>query len=290
MNSKAIKRQLLAAIAMVLVAAIALGSSTYAWFVASGTVTATGMKVQAQSEGGLVIRYNDGKWGTIANAEADTATAHSLYAISTADLVSWYHASAKSIENYEAEASTRDDFSSKIFNDVGIYLGNENGYVLMQEFEIASSKEGSDSAAKGLYVSGITATGASKTFSTSMRVGVKCTYQNSTEYHIYGPVTLGPSDMNNATNNYNVYKPNGDVAGTVTFAEYTETGSKLVDETVSIPYLPTEENPGVKVQIYIWFEGEDHNLYTEQFKAETISISVDFSSMSGGYKKPTTNP
>ena len=32
MQSKAIKRQLLAAVAMVLVAAIALGSSTYAWF------------------------------------------------------------------------------------------------------------------------------------------------------------------------------------------------------------------------------------------------------------------
>ena len=46
MNSKAIRKQLLAAVAMVLVAAVALGSSTYAWFVASGTVTATGMMVQ----------------------------------------------------------------------------------------------------------------------------------------------------------------------------------------------------------------------------------------------------
>ena len=49
MNSKAIKKQLLAAVAMVLVAAVALGSSTYAWFVASGTVTAEGMKVQARA-------------------------------------------------------------------------------------------------------------------------------------------------------------------------------------------------------------------------------------------------
>lgn len=49
MNSKAIKRQLLAAIAMVLVAAVALGSSTYAWFVSNNTVTATTASISAQS-------------------------------------------------------------------------------------------------------------------------------------------------------------------------------------------------------------------------------------------------
>ena len=49
MNSKAIKRQLLAAIAMVLVAAVALGSSTYAWFVTNNTVKATTSQISAQS-------------------------------------------------------------------------------------------------------------------------------------------------------------------------------------------------------------------------------------------------
>ena len=48
MNSKAIKKQLLAAVAMVLVAAVALGSSTYAWFVASNDVKAEGMMLQVQ--------------------------------------------------------------------------------------------------------------------------------------------------------------------------------------------------------------------------------------------------
>lgn len=49
MNSKAIRKQLLAAVAMVLVAAVALGSSTYAWFVSNNTVTATMSKVSAAS-------------------------------------------------------------------------------------------------------------------------------------------------------------------------------------------------------------------------------------------------
>ena len=59
MNSKAIKRQLLAAIAMVLVAAIALGSSTYAWFANNSSVTARTSTISAQTNAAsLVIKYN----------------------------------------------------------------------------------------------------------------------------------------------------------------------------------------------------------------------------------------
>ena len=46
---KALKKQMAAAIAMVCVAAVALGSSTYAWFVSNNTVKATTSKISAQS-------------------------------------------------------------------------------------------------------------------------------------------------------------------------------------------------------------------------------------------------
>ena len=53
MNEKksvnSLKRQLAAAIAMVLVAGIALGSATYAWFVSNNTVKATTSTISAQS-------------------------------------------------------------------------------------------------------------------------------------------------------------------------------------------------------------------------------------------------
>ena len=64
MNSKAIKRQLLAAIAMVLVAAIALGSSTYAWFASNNVVKAEGMSVSAQTEGSLLVISTSTTLGT----------------------------------------------------------------------------------------------------------------------------------------------------------------------------------------------------------------------------------
>lgn len=46
---KALKKQLGAAVAMVCVAAVALGSSTYAWFVSNNTVDATVSSISAQS-------------------------------------------------------------------------------------------------------------------------------------------------------------------------------------------------------------------------------------------------
>ena len=46
---KALKKQLVAAIAMVLVAAVALGSSTYAWFVSNNSVKGTTTTISAQS-------------------------------------------------------------------------------------------------------------------------------------------------------------------------------------------------------------------------------------------------
>jgi hypothetical protein len=46
---KALKKQMAAAIAMVCVAAVALGSSTYAWFVSNNTVKGTTTNISAQS-------------------------------------------------------------------------------------------------------------------------------------------------------------------------------------------------------------------------------------------------
>ena len=52
---KALKKQLAAAIAMVLVAAIALGSSTYAWFVSNTKVDATTTNISAQSNSAYML-------------------------------------------------------------------------------------------------------------------------------------------------------------------------------------------------------------------------------------------
>lgn len=62
MNVKHLRKQLMAAIAMVLVAAVALGSSTFAWFVTNNTVTAQTTSIKAQSNAAFMsIVYDNGE-------------------------------------------------------------------------------------------------------------------------------------------------------------------------------------------------------------------------------------
>lgn len=65
MTTKALKKQLMAAIAMVVVAAVALTSATYAWFVNNTQVTATDVTVTATTASSLQIKhYASGNYGT----------------------------------------------------------------------------------------------------------------------------------------------------------------------------------------------------------------------------------
>ena len=54
-NTKFRKRALLSSVAMLLVAFIALGSATFAWFVANPTATASGLKMQTKADAGIAI-------------------------------------------------------------------------------------------------------------------------------------------------------------------------------------------------------------------------------------------
>ena len=70
MSIKSLKKQLMAAIAMVLVAAVALGSSTYAWFVTNNKVDATTSTISAQSNAAFMTITN----GTSGANAVDTTT------------------------------------------------------------------------------------------------------------------------------------------------------------------------------------------------------------------------
>ena len=87
MNSKAIKRQLMAAIAMVVVAAVSLSSATYAWFVSNNTVTATTSTISAQSNAAFMT-IEEGIEGA-KNSDATTAT------YKTTDSIALYPARVK---------------------------------------------------------------------------------------------------------------------------------------------------------------------------------------------------
>jgi hypothetical protein len=107
MTTKALRKQLVAAIAMVLVAAVALGSSTYAWFSLNTEVSAEGMQVKAVAEQGILINEiataNDTNWDNQALAGQNAPV--SLRATSTANTGTWYVAFSKLSDNSASAAS-----------------------------------------------------------------------------------------------------------------------------------------------------------------------------------------
>lgn len=316
MNSKAIKRQLLAAIAMVLVAALALGSSTYAWFVASGTVKAEGMKVQAQAEGNLVIRHTTKNWGTVATADPyktnGSVVAGSLAPASTANLTKWVHASADGPATY-VSTSDYDVITSNV-NPGTDDAGTCNGYVLVKQFFIRSAT--AQNAPKGLYIDkinvtvGETAAATAQNLSSSLRVGIQCTYGNNKQTLIYAPVGTGENapaygsiELSDKTTINGVYVPADSATGKVAQSAMTPTAvtlaqagwnadasapyNELLSSTVTLPGAKTGDNAStstssdaVEVFVYVWFEGEDTHLYSDNFAAEAMDISIEFQSIS----------
>lgn len=71
MDTKALKKQMVAAIAMVLVAAVALGSATFAWFVTNNKVEATTSTISAQSNAAYMYIRNKNNADT--NSTSDVA-------------------------------------------------------------------------------------------------------------------------------------------------------------------------------------------------------------------------
>lgn len=274
MNSKAIKKQLLAAVAMVLVAAVALGSSTYAWFVASGSVKAEGMKVQAKAEGGLAIRWAgvaSELWATTASAKMTDAKA--LLPASTADLAKWTYAKALKANASNADTSTYENVTGKVFaGDSGAYAENE--YVVMQPFEIRSTA--ADKLAKGLYVSNVTVTrgdNTDKDLDLAIRVGVRLVTEDGFSGNfIYAPLT-GASTSYTWKDPTQQNKETGVTLATVGTA--SDNNSQLVNKAETVPF---GEGQAVKVQVFIWYEGEDAKLYSDNFITNDLSISVEFSS------------
>ncbi|MDD5863637.1 MAG: hypothetical protein PUD80_03225 [Firmicutes bacterium] len=256
MKSKALKRQLLAAVAMVLVAAVALGSSTYAWFVQSSKVTANGMNVQATAEGGIEISNSEKTtWGTSA---ATTNSKAVLYPTSTSDLTKWYHAQADKSVAHNAKAGT---YTTLTLDGTGTDTTSSRQYYQVNEFTIRAT---AGTTATDLKIDKVTASGQADTtaLDKSLRVAIKIGDAN--------PVFFSPASGDTS---YSVWSGTGD---TPTVAVTSNDGQSQVD-----PSVASVDSTGVLVKVYVYYEGEDTQHKSENVTAGTtidnMTVQIDFS-------------
>lgn len=138
MDTKALKKQMGAAIAMVLVAAVALGSATFAWFVNNTKVTAESVDVTAKSANTLLISHDGKAWGTTATfASTESKTfvpVSSTKQLSffkdktwTTEATGEYNASAFEVATEGADYY-KDSFKVKASQDCGLYLDTDTAF------------------------------------------------------------------------------------------------------------------------------------------------------------------
>ena len=300
----ALKKQLAAAIAMVLVAAVALGSSTYAWFVSNNQVTATTSTISAQSNSPFLKIANtadvtdDNAWKNVTTTE-DTFNETNVKTLYPAQVVGEFvagdaevtagTATAADVKFQSAYASNaysateRDNTRFTVGKPATAVTGD---YAYMESFYIGSTDAEAGSFAN-LNVSSV---------SVSVKDGAtfsQYTYDSNGDGTADKTVTADDAKkqmidavrvlvVNNTTGDWAVWNKDGQVTSYTTTATTapTLTGTKMV--TTGNPLADTiEAGKKATIDVYVFYDGADSKIFTNNMSglhdvSATVTFTADF--------------
>ena len=232
---KALKKQLGAAVAMVCVAAVALGSSTYAWFVTNNKVDATTTNISAQSNAAFMTITN----GATGASNVDTTSATTTLGKDT-DLYPATFGEETNSEKGKFMTGYGTDLDNGTLDGTLKLVGTEGTpdeantakYALKEQFNI-SSKGQNLSDLKVENIETATDAAADQLLKTALRVLV--TNSDASKWVVYGLDSAGTKyeiKLSSDTSNANV---------------------ALGDVTAGADTL---------VNVYLYYEGKDTNVKT----------------------------
>lgn len=301
-------KRLIPALAMLLVSAILLGTSTFAWFSMNTQVSATNMQVKAVSDQGLLINEvataTDAGWDNEAtNTYGDGVAPIQLHATSTANTKAWYVAHSRLQDN--AAAATAQGQSANLVDGYKV-LGTSEGYTAVGT-ETVTAAVGGATAQQDVYyvdkggVSGYdngegyyakftyyvkssagaitTSTAANgQTFNIKSVIAEKLTTTSvALDKSLRVAVVVGGKAY--------IFAPlyaADDTDPLPTYYVNAATATTPLDHTVSQPTalatIPATDANGAPVEVYIYFEGEDTNLKTSNALSalDNIKVSINF--------------
>lgn len=278
-------KKLIPAMSLLLISAMLMGTSTYAWFSMSTQVTATGMQVKATAQDGLLISNADKtSWTSSASAKVASAI---LVPTSTAGTTTpaWSHNTSTNADDAQANqaSSSYEDLTlawTNTSSGQGFVDSNGNGskdagqkvYVLLNEFYIKSSGNtltlGSGQTYADLYINDVTVSSSASflKIDNSLRVLVVV----GSAAYIYAPVIDQASGT--TTLSYN-FKQNTAVVA------LDATASSGFDKTTGTTTIANTDSSALLAKVYIYFEGEDANCKSTNISGITtddISVTVKF--------------
>lgn len=249
---KALKKQMGAAIAMVCVAAIALGSSTYAWFVSNNKVEATTTNISAQSNSAyLVIDTKKTTKDSISSVSAgDTVTP--LYPAKIEK--SSGNALWKSAYADKANAATMKAGTEFTIDDGTAEKAVSAGYAVKNTFYIGTGTY--DGEFTNLHITGVTVDTATaddnKNLGNAMRVLVVC------------------------GNDWQVWSAAGEKLSS---SESTDTAF-----TTGV-----KKDQDATVDVYVYYDGDDANVYSDNLTNLTSNgVTITFAATAKEYKAAPT--
>ena len=248
MDTKALKKQMGAAIAMVLVAAVALGSATFAWFVSNNTVKATTSKISAQSNAPFLkidkTAISESSTTSISYAEDADAKLYPAQVVKNTDGKPLFKSAYASAANATTELTN----SRYDVGDAAAAVAGD--FAIKKSFKIgtADAKAGSF---KNLKVSDVELTSeGTDGLEDALSILVVC------------------------GNNWAVYKKSAD--GTV-LTEYKDKVSAAGMNTDGVLADAIAANSSVDVDVYVFYDGSETNVYTDNLnKLTAIGATVTF--------------
>ena len=233
MKATSRRRLLVSSVAMLLVAMIALGTATFAWFTSSTTATASGLNVMTVKASELVISKNDRAWGTVVDYGVAKKV---LLPTSSANGTNWFEANAASKTAFTANS---DGFKA---------IGNTANYVIKNELNVKNQGEATVNDVK-ITFSGLT--------SDYIRVAL---VEKTEENAVIG--TFASS----------VYDKDG-VAYDAASGTGTATTNIKPSKTFEISVGPLTKNQAKFYDLYVWFEGQDAQCYDSNAGQEVDDIT-----------------
>ncbi|MDO4487467.1 MAG: hypothetical protein Q4B67_00050 [Eubacteriales bacterium] len=282
MSVKSLKKQLAAAIAMTVVAAIALSSSTYAWFVSNNTVEATTSSISAQSNAPFLVIKAGAAVETTTTDTAVTTTpvadkvlfpVQMITASDDATTFTWQSAYAAAKGASTEKASTRFTVDSADYAK----------YYLMESFYVGTNGT-TKGQFKNLRVSGVSTTaagisGGGTDLQNALRIMVVC----GQEVVIYDKdgtlITQYVPQSGTATNITGLTaKSDRTVAGATVNAAFLTTTDKVIGKTDGTA-------DSVKVDVYLYYDGAQTDIYTDNLNdlgkvSATVTFTADDASVS----------
>lgn len=281
---------------MLSVSAAMLVSSTFAWFTMNKTVQATNMQVQAKADQGLLINEvstaNDANWDAIATTNQSAGI--KLHATSTANTSTWY--AAYSTKKNSAASAASGAQSADLTSEGYKTLGTDTGYTTSVE-TVQAATSGVSGKQEVTWIDA----DQDNTYDNGEGYYVKYTYYLKSSGDEIACSTAAKSKTLNIkdvtvtgnTSSVNldkalrvaivvngkayIYAPLYDTAQTCYVAAGTNATTTLVGEQpTAMETIPAVTDPGTEVNVYLYFEGEDPNLMTDNVTETLDDLIVSF--------------